>query len=971
MPQVSINEDKIPLLHGFNGKFTANVNAVLPTDPFPVSANAIASIQFSADNKVSIGNDVSLGISASTSATLAALFKEQTGAASDLVKTFGLDSSLTNTNFILAFDLGGKADLSASGSFKYNLLTVSPTLDAGVDGRLVNTRVYDNRTESIIDVLTDFVANLATPGSVTKPPRPGEIVYLEFGGYLNFGASLSAGYEMSGTSNFLDVASLKLSELYKLSVTGKLSLAAKLAGRFSVQVQNASDLHPTDPGWARVKVNRQRSSDLQITADVGVAAEIDTQGLPTTGKELLGSLLGLRAKNWINQADAIISQAASIKTAADLTSKLDGLAQIYISRVANKAVSALSTTEVPDLLDRLKSVVDGYNTLGDNAVALFDRYFDRIDTALSPVLNQIEALGSLDQFQGEIDPVLWNVAQQLTGGNVIDAILDKTTGLTTLRDGAKKVLDLIENPLNQKIRDFIAISKKEFDLDNIVNELSKFDTLDKLKTQASDVANHVVQRILGKAVSALSSSDFKDLVNFIQEVAKGEQGFFGALDTALTEAASQKFTADISLSYDRSDETTALIDVDIRLVNPDGSSNAAGIAFMKSAGMGDFTAILAKYDPSVVQLRNGTLTHQLTTSSGIKINVAGWHQNFQYQSIRKVVLNTRQQIQSTLSGMLNVFTNVNVTATSDTTRTVNKHEEGMHAAFIIRFIAESTTPTLSAANQKYLLDVITASGAEYTLQLVDSDTTPAKFERMLGFAAAVGLDKKGANSTALQPVLKLTNGSFGPVEVDYDVRFSGAGLQKLFTGGVALDVTQIHSILRQVVMANYVNTGLEPVAWLFCSDTVRNLALGDGNFMESDTLLVDAGPLVFEIPFAGMTPVIENTKTVRQFASTLFRIEESIIDAMQRLHDAVQKRSLPLASLEKVAKSLGDALNNFDAQTDLSRTMSNPLFAVFDRLIQLANPGAQTRNSAMVLKLGPSNTPDQQKTILFQIGDTV
>src|SRR5262249_871662 len=161
------------------------------------------------------------------------------------------------------------------------------------------------------------------------------------------------------------------------------------------------------------------------------------------------------------------------------------------------------------------------------------------------------------------------------------------------------------------------------------------------------------------------------------------------------------------------------------------------------------------------------------------------------QSIRKVVLNTKQQIQPTPGGMLNVFTNVDVKASSNTTRTVNKHEEAMHAAFTIRFIAESTTHTLSAADRKYLLDVITASGPQYTLQLVDSDTTPAKLSRMLEFAAAVGLDKKGANSAALQPVLKLNGGSFGTVEVDYDVRFSGAGLQKLFTGGVALDVAQI------------------------------------------------------------------------------------------------------------------------------------------------------------------------------------
>ena len=428
MIPISVDESNIPLLHGVNGAFTANIDVVAPSDPLPISSTAIAAASFNASGKAAIGNDVSLGVSASTSVTLAALFKGQTGAAPDLAKTFGLDASLDDTNMILALDLGGKADVSASGSFKYNVLSATASLDAGSDARLVNTRVYDDRTEPSREVLVDFVANLTTPGGIVKPPKPGQVAYLEFGGYLNFGASLAAGYEMKGTHDFQNVGSLKLSEAYKFSVAGKLSISAKLAGRFSVEVLSVGQ-HPGDPGWARVRVNRQRSSDLELAADLSASAEIDTQGLPATGKEFLGSLLGLRAKNWINQADSILSQAASINTAADLTSKLDGLAQTYLSRFVNKSVSQLVPADVQGLLGKLKSVVDGYNNASDNAVSLFDRYFDKIDAALKPAIAKIEALGSFDEFQGEVDPVLWNVVQQLTGGNILDTLLDKVTGI--------------------------------------------------------------------------------------------------------------------------------------------------------------------------------------------------------------------------------------------------------------------------------------------------------------------------------------------------------------------------------------------------------------------------------------------------------------------------------------------------------------------------------------------------------------
>jgi len=67
----SIDEEQIPLLHGANAKFSVNINAASPDDPYPVSATAITAASFSADDKAAIGNDVSLGVSASTSVTLA------------------------------------------------------------------------------------------------------------------------------------------------------------------------------------------------------------------------------------------------------------------------------------------------------------------------------------------------------------------------------------------------------------------------------------------------------------------------------------------------------------------------------------------------------------------------------------------------------------------------------------------------------------------------------------------------------------------------------------------------------------------------------------------------------------------------------------------------------------------------------------------------------------------------------------
>lgn len=969
MSQIDIDKSQIPLWKGATGKFQAEVNVPAPNQPLPVSASAIAGVSFSADGQAAIGKDVSIGVSAQTSLTLAALFQEQTGADPALVSEFNLGPVMGPDNLLLALDVGGKADVSVAGSYTYNVLSVGATLKAGGDARLVHVRRYP-RTEAAGNILLDFFGNLALPGTISVPPPPGQVTSFEYGGYLNFGVNASAGYQLKGTKDFQNIAGLNLSEHYQFSATGKLSVNAKLAGRFSVCVQAADDDH-----WARVTVKRSRSKDLQIAADLSVGAQLDTQGLPSSGKEFLGALLGVRAKNWINQADSILQQAAAIKTPQDLINKLDGLAQTYVSQYVGKAVDEFLPQDVVDLMGRVKKIVDSYNQVGDRAVALFDRYFNIAQTKLVDVLTQINKLASFDQFQGEVDPVLWNVVQQLTGGNILDLILQKTAGLATLQQGAQQVLSLIQSDAHQEIRNFITVAEQKLDLDKIVPEIAKFDTPDGLKTQLSSFAQGVVSRIIGKAVSQINSDDFKAITGFIQQVQKGEQGFFAKFDQILQEAASQSFSMDIGLAYARSDDSNALVDVDIRLQNDDAgrTANATGQRLLQSAGLGDFSEILANYNPAIVKLRQGSLTHNLSTSSGLTINIAGWHSMFQYSDMHKVVVNSDQQIRSTPSGMLNVFTTVDMSAQHDQTRKTSKSEQEMHSNFTLRFLAQTNTTITDSKfdedDRQYLLDVITGQAATYSNTLVDSNTTPDKLDHMLAFAATLGLDEKGANRSALQPVLQLQNGTFGPVTAEYQVQFTAQGLASLFQPGAApVTADQISATLRRIVISEYAgDAGLAPVGWLFCSDRVRELALGNPNFLDTTSVLQDAmanGEVKIAVPFQGMKPVVSNQPVIRQLVATLFRMEQSLIDAFLNLQSLVQKPSIQLSDLEKASQKFGSALNSFESQTQLSATAASPTFAVFDGLIQLATPEREARDSALSLKVGPAATQHQ---LLFQL----
>jgi hypothetical protein len=955
----TIQIPNIPLWNHASGTFNLSVNLTGPGNAFPVSPNAIVSAKFDVNQKTTLGPDdsVQLGIGAGMNVTVAALFKEETGADSALVTEFNLTPSLTDTNLLLVIDIGGKLSFSGAGSFRFGALTGGATLDAGVDGRLVQVRPFADRTRPGDQLLQEFIASLTVPAMITKPPAHGEVTFFEFGGFLNFGANAAAGYSLQGTRD-IDISKIKLSEKYALSVLGKLSIGAKLAGSFSVQVSAAEDKN-----WASVTVRRKRSSSLEVGADLTVDASLETSGLPATGKEFVEALIGLRAKNWLNQAQSILADAASIKTGADLAKKLDGLAATYIQKYIGKAVPALLPAEVTNLMGKLRQVEDSYQNVTDRAIALYDHYSQ---AALNGLLQTVKGLKGWSDLQGQIDPTLWNVIQQLTAGTALDGILKGQTAFDDLQAIADKALALTNDAAHAEIRKYIDLAKTEFGLDHLVSLVQKVDSPEHLAATLDDVAVGQAQRLIGVAIDkAMKSKDLKaafdKLTSVVGKLQAGQDGFFQKFDEALKAAASQSFHADFSAAYSSSNERNALIDLDLRLINHDGTPCEKGIRLMKAAGGGDFSEVLANYDASVVRLRQGSLTHNLSSSSGIKINITGWHLDFQYTDTSKVIVNSDQQIRPSGNGMLNVFTTVDMSVERDKTRKTSQAEQEMHSNFTLRFLAETNNivdgSSFDRDDQQYLIDVITRQSASYSSILKDSKVTAQKLEAMLSLGRMLGLDQTGATTAALAPMVTPdATGVFGAGEANYTVNFTESGLKALFA--TKFDDGEIRKVLRAIVLSNYLGKGftLEDIAWMFCSDVAGELALGNPNFTRTQSVLdekIDEANEQLQSPIAGITPrALNNQETVRQFASTLFQMEDTLINAFHKLQDIVAKKEKKsLGDLEKALNGFGKALKAFNGQSQLSDAMPAPMFVVMDQLIKLASPGQTTRDSALALTL--------------------
>jgi hypothetical protein len=953
VPTLNINRSDIPLWSGTNGSLKLDVSGD-PTKPPQPGASPILNVTFEVDGDRDVAlashGSVGIGVHAGAKARIVPIFHDDHGSGADLVARFSLADALTPDNLLLAFEVGGDASLTATGAFKHSVLAVNASLEAGRDATYVAIRSF-NRTTPLLEMLPDLTRRLELPGSITAPPAPGEVLSFEYGGNLKYSVGATAGYELKGTKS-INVSEIALSEHYALSVVGKLTVTGQIAGRFSIDVSAGSS-----QGFARVVVKRRRSKELQIAGDVNASASLLTEGLPPTGKEFLGALLGVQGKNWLNLADSIVSEAGKVDSIETLKARLDGLAMDYLGAFAGNALDQLtSVSEIAAVQQKVSKVVASYRQLDERGIALFDRFFDpaanRIDE-LASKLDELNALTSWDRLKGDIDPTLWNVVQQLTDGDPLGWALGLVPGtaLQSLPELKKRIassLSLIRDGAHAEIRDFIQLAKEQFGLDRFFNQLATVSTTGGLKSIADDRLGHFVERLIGKGIDSLNGGDLKKALETVQQVVAKRDAFFKSFDGILQEAAAQKFTLDLHAAYNSSSERDALIDIEIKLREPDGSVNESGLKVMAAASRGDFQEGLASFRPDVVKLREGVLSHRVTRRTALKFNVAGWHRQFNYQAMDRVVLDTERQIRDTGNGLITVFTSVDMQAQNERRKRGSKGEEAVLSNFLLRVLGETkvTDTRFDEKTMRYAIDVITGMSARYSVTFTDAETSPEELDDYLEFARAVGLDRVGATKAALAPFLEFRNGSFGKTTSEYQVRYVPEAIAQLVN--VQPTTEQIRHLLRRIVFANYFGLPhLGSVGWFYTSDEVRVLVEEDPNNFENAQSILDNAVVHVASPIPGIhAPLrLDNTRQIRADLVRLFRAERRIVDAFKALASLLGPGTGPISvsELEVRLRGFGDALNAFD---DFDNG-ENSIFAVFDGLIALGMAAEKARGSSL------------------------
>jgi hypothetical protein len=932
---ISITNDKFSFLNGGSGSVDIDVQTLPLDKPLDPNAGALFSAKFNVQGSPAFSfgpaADLKVNISANTTASLTPFFSENQQLTNHgLGKFFDANPH----KLIVALDIAAKAAAGADLTFKYSSLSANASLEAGADGEYFYSRAYDT-SKLLLDIVTDLVSSIRPPSSVAEPLQPGEVIYLEYGGYLNFGLGVSAGYEMKG-SHSIALGNLLLSESYSLSLLGKLALAARVAGNFSIQLR-AGD---ADPSWIHVSVQKKHSSEFSFAADVKVGLTDESQNLPGSAQDFLGAILGVNAKNWLNFAQQILDS----NTPDKLKNSLDSLAEHFVSQFVDKSFDALSQTDFKRIIDTANNVVQSYQKLDTTAINIFDKFFKDGEPAIINALQQLRHLASLDQLaQKYTDSSLIKFIEELTGGDPLSWILDEADIKDPAGDSLTKpildifngrvedALSLLQDDAHSLIKKYITFAKTQFGLDSFFNRLGGITTFDGLKQKADAVLNSFIERIIGRTIDGFDKGALGKILDRLQKINKFENDLFAQIKQALN----QTTTLALHAEYSRAAESDILLEIEI---NP---ATAKGIAVLRDSCRGNFTGVLAAPITQDYRILGGVLLDQLTKSSKLTFNIAGWHTNFHYSSVETILTETQQRIVPGDNGVVTVFTSLSVKATED----IEKGHQELHGTFLLSALGRSSLRqgSLDPKTERYIVDTLEGMSASYDLLLKDQKAEQNRVRDLLQLAQDLKLTE--AVPEKVLPLLeKEKTGSkedFGSVSAEYHVRFADEAVKQFFLTNI--DPNMIRQTMRKVTLASSIGTGLEDLAWAYFTDAVFQAREQDPvNFIN---VAVSKPFDVADSPF----PSIKSPGTVTIPRLQLFTLrdfynhEDDLVNAIQRLHQMTSQPVSPKAFVD----AMGDFAGSFGFIAAGQRT--NAIFSVFDKLLAFVPTAGQVRASSLQL----------------------
>jgi len=933
MGDIIVNKAGLPFVLGGATALAVRIGALNPLAALPGDANGVFDVAANGGGKapLDIGGAGSCTVSLKAGVN-AALRTIRPG--SQLAADYGLAPFFaTHADRVgLLLDVGSHADGTFDAAVGYAGLTAGATLEAGTQARFGYVNVYPQAT-AIAEMVPSFLGSVRLPARVRDTPGPGEISRLEFGGTLKLGLRVGAGFDVKGAAS-LDLGALDLSERYDLCVVGSIGLNAEVAGVFSVEVRAATDAAgELLDGWTRVIVKRSRSDTFAIAGDVKVNATADLKGLPESPNEFLGTLLGVNAKNWLR----VLERVTTLTDPAQVKTELDALARRFLTEWTGEAAHALDRAGFGRILARVQQVVDQYRGLENTVVTAFDRYFTQLTSPalggrIAKAIETVAHLPSWDSLTGDVDPLVWRVVNELTDGDPLGWMLKKE--VAALQARAATLLSLVSSRAHAELREVIALVKQRFGLDPLFTELDALDSIAKLKAQADTRAGAFIQRLTGRAIETLDEGAVETLRLRLHQILTNARTFEQTAYRKFTAALSQTASFALHAEYSRTAADEAFVDVAIN------AGTAEGRQLLEDCALGDFSRALGGNRRDLVRINEGHLVHKIVSQRSVGVTVVGWQKAFRYSAIDQLIVEADQRLVTEANGGVTAYTTLSL----DKVRDRRRNGERTLTNLVLQFVGESSGILESPdGSRQFLVDAITGMSARYQLSYTDDRTSAEELARYVGFAASVGIESPALQPDALATLLPpVAPGDFGPIVVDYDIRYTEPGLAAAFR--VPYNEAAIRDTMRRAILACYLQRGgeLAAVGWACWTAGVYDLwRAGQAVFVKSGTQQYSP---IRPSPFAGTAaPASVQVGHERQeLLSALYYVEDDFVSGLRALYDLVSRGSqIPPADFARALARVGSALDRIDRFSD----SENGAFAVLGALERRAAPDAPRLSS--------------------------
>lgn len=887
--------------------------------PIPQTLQQISAnfgISEGAPVKFGTAGTAQLSVSAKATATLTPVWADANQAKLESAVADFFSGGRNADEVLLQLDLGLEATAGVTAPVKTQAISGSVTLQAGVDAGYLYARSFKKETPAL-DVARDFFTSFTLPNALDRPLREDEFLIFDFGGQATFGASVGAGWQLAGAQP-LAIGALHSAEKYAFSLVGKVGVNTKIAGRFRI------DVRPADkPNWARVTVSKNDQRNLGIAADVKAGADFTPDGFPSSAKEFLEAAIGTRAKNWI----AFFSSVQDWTDPAKVEQRLDTLAQSFVEKWTGKAVAELDKLGLDKVFAELQKAIASYNSLGDRAVALFDRYYDpvakTIETRIATALEKVTKVSSWDEIKGRVfDNDVFEVIDLLSGGQIAAKLNAGEAAakqeLDDIQAKAKAILDMVQNTAHAELQKLVANAKQFFGLDPLVAKLQSIGDLSTIKASADKQAIGFFERLIDKSLTTVKDSEIGKLAADVNQTIGKIDAFAEHWYAKFQAALAQSFSLAIHAEYNKSKNLDALLVFDVDL------STAAGQQVVRAAAAGDFSPAFDA-DPAIVEVQQGTFTRKIASERVVSINVVGWNKRpWMFDSVKDLVVESSQNLVQTSHGLV---------ATTDTslasTNTRKRQNESMMSNFILRYAGQTQVSGDKFEGHDFAVDSLQAAGAIYTLALTDDHTTVDELTGYLQLANSLGFAVADPVAT-IERMLPQQNGDYGQVQIDYDVRFTAEGITAAIQQ--KLSDRQIRFIARLIVLMNHVaaRSARMEMAWAYWShDTYADwLSVNDVDWPQRNTGPYTVLPSPVESVKAPQT--VNPSQPDRVIIQALYFAENKLIEALNDLRTL--KGPISNKDLTERLNAIGNKINQFDDRDGGDNTW----FAIFDQMVAIS-----------------------------------